>query len=103
MTLPGQVLHLKMENGASVSDWLGTARTHAQVAIGNLDEIRADNVSDIDIALGAAEIALQDALDEVFAVRYFVANRNEELRKMFEAETAATQRIVADMERDGLL
>jgi len=102
-TLPHQVLQLQLENGGTVSDWLGTAAVAARVAAGRIDEIRHEQVSNTEMTLGQVEAGLRQALEEVVAVHERLAERERLFRAAFERETAATQRLVADMEADGLL
>jgi hypothetical protein len=100
-TLPHQVLQLKLENDGSVSDWLGTAAVAARVAAGRIDQIRTEQVSDTEAHLALVESGLKQALEEVTAVKLRIEGRNAAIA--FAMETAATQRMVADMEADGLL
>ncbi len=58
-------LNTQMYNGATVSDWLGTASTAAKVAANILDDVRDGKNTD---ALDSAKVALEQALDEINAV-----------------------------------
>jgi hypothetical protein len=63
------MLTLKLHNGASVSDWLGTAATAARVAAAFCEDVRAGRTSTVRLDLARAEEELIQALDEVRQVR----------------------------------
>jgi len=86
-------LHLKMENEATVSDWLGTASVAAELAANRLKAIREGD-ADFAQTIQIVSDDLNRALDEVNAVALRVSSARE---------WQATQAMVADMERDGLL
>jgi hypothetical protein len=57
-------LNSKLDNGASVSDWLGTAMTAAQCAAKRLEDVRSGSlqpVDDVADAIGYLEQALEEA------------------------------------------
>jgi hypothetical protein len=59
----------EMPNGASIADWLGTAKTAAKTAAFLLERVRS-NVSTMPIeTLDRAESSLVQALEELRAVR----------------------------------
>jgi hypothetical protein len=62
-----------MNNGATVSDWLGTAHTNAAVAATRLEGIRAGRETN---DLEYVEELLQSAIDDVYAVRLHLAHLN---------------------------
>lgn len=70
MTIP---LQSKLRNGATVSDWLGTAKTQAFVAAGLIEDVREDRKADPLQALIDAEEYLENALKEVRAVKRHAA------------------------------
>lgn len=67
-------LHLEMENGATVKDWLGTAGVAARMANLHIEAVRSGEAQPGQ-ALELAENELQRALDEVFAVRLRLMKR----------------------------
>ena len=70
-------LHSKMDNGATVSDWLGTAAVAAQAAATRITMVRTgETIEQTTEALSQAEDELQRALDELFAVRRHLAHLN---------------------------
>ena len=59
----------QMPNGATVADWLGTAKTAAEVAALLIDRVRnGANTMPVE-TLDRAERELEQALDELRAVR----------------------------------
>lgn len=59
----------RMPNGATVADWLGTARTAAACAARDLDYVRQGQTTDPAAVLERAEQYLMQALEELRAVR----------------------------------
>jgi hypothetical protein len=59
----------KVDNGASVSDWLGTAKTAAEVAVARIERVRQESTNDAAYELADAERQLVQALDELRTVR----------------------------------
>jgi hypothetical protein len=58
-----------MPNGAKVMDWLGTAKTAAEVAVASIERVRQES-SNYPIAdLDRAETELVQALEELRTVR----------------------------------
>ncbi len=68
-------LNARMPNEATIADWLGTAMVAARIASSRLDLLREEDydVARADDLLERAEDGLQQALDEVRAVRSRVA------------------------------
>lgn len=62
-------LNVKLSNGASARDWLGTAAAAARVAALHLDEVRKFNRTDNAELLTKAEEQLIQALDELRTAR----------------------------------
>ena len=58
-----------MSNGATVSDWLGTAKTHAEIAVARIERVRQQSTNDALHELDDAEASLKQALEELCDVR----------------------------------
>jgi hypothetical protein len=58
-----------MPNGAKVSDWLGTAKTAAEVAVVYIERVRQSSGNDPIGDLDRAESSLVQALEELRTVR----------------------------------
>lgn len=68
-------LHSKLDNGASVADWLGTAGSAAIAASSYLDLVRQGrSTNDPLILLDSAERRLEEALEELRTVRRHIAH-----------------------------
>ena len=64
----------KLDNGGTVSDWLGTAMTAARMAALDIEVIRADNPATDPVALLSKAIGnLEQALEEARTVQQHVA------------------------------
>ena len=59
----------KLGNGASVADWLGTARVAAGVAAHEIERVRTNKTSTPILSLDRAEAELEQALEEIRFVR----------------------------------
>lgn len=66
-------LQSKMPNGASVSDWLGTAGVAALAAASRIDLIRQQRTPDPLGDINTAIERLEDALEELNAVKKHAA------------------------------
>jgi hypothetical protein len=58
-----------MPNGASIADWLGTAKTAAFVAAHLIEDVREERTATPLLDLSRAEDELMQALEEVRAIR----------------------------------
>lgn len=63
------IRNAEMDNGASVSDWLGTASVAANGAGRYLEYVRHNQTQDPTVVLDRAQDLLQQAMDELRAVR----------------------------------
>jgi|GEM_PF-4673553 len=62
----------KLDNGGTVSDWLGTAMTAAKVAAGRIEDIRSGSMQPVE-DLAEAIAYLEQALEEARTVQQHVA------------------------------
>lgn len=65
----------KLANGASVADWLGTAKTAAEVAVLLIERVRLNTTTVPTTTLDRVERELEQALEEVRFVRESVEGR----------------------------